>query len=76
MKKSKRLAIMLKHKELVKAGKYEVAYKLLKLLLNGHIVLGFSDVCHETEKILEKLNCIVTYDSRYYLATFYDFSRK
>ena len=76
MKKSKRLAIMLKHKELVKSGKYKVAYNLWRLLVRGRITLGFSDECHETECILENLNCVVTYDSKYYLATFYDFSRK
>ena len=75
MKKSKRLSIMLKHRELVKAGKYEVAYKLLRLLIKKQVTLGFSDVCCEAEKILENLKCVVTYDSRYYLATFHDFSK-
>ncbi len=75
MKKSKRLAIMLKHRELVKIGEYKIAYNLWRLLIRGRITLGFSDECYETERILEKLNCVVTYNSRY-LATFHDFSRK
>jgi hypothetical protein len=73
MKKSKRLAIMLKHRELVKVGKYEVAYKLLRLLVKKQVTLGFSDACCEAEKILERLKCYETYDTHNF-AIFYDFS--
>ena len=43
MKTSKRLKLKMKHAELVKAGKYEVARKLLNLLNDGYVKLGRSN---------------------------------
>lgn len=56
MKTSKRLQLKMKHVELVKAGKYEVAWKLFSLLKRGAIILGSgNEVSCEADKILEKL---------------------
>lgn len=57
MKKSKRLAIMLKHRELVRSGKLEVAKHLLTLLIKHEAVLGIGDSSFEAELIVEKLGC-------------------
>ena len=56
MKTSKRLQLKLKHAELVKAGKYEVAWKLFSLLKRGAIILGYgNEASCEADRILENI---------------------
>ncbi|MCU6714931.1 hypothetical protein OCV58_08415 [Megasphaera butyrica] len=56
MKTSKRLKLKMKHAELVKAGKYEIAWKLFGLLKRGAITLGSgNEASCEADKILEKM---------------------
>lgn len=56
MKQSKRLQLKLKHAELVRAGKYEVAWKLFSLLKRGSITFGWgNDASCEADAICEKL---------------------
>lgn len=56
MKPSKRLKLKMKHAELVKAGKYEIAWKLFGLLKRGAITLGSgNEASCEADKILEKM---------------------
>jgi hypothetical protein len=75
-KKSKRLAIMMKHRELVAKGQYFIAYKLLRLLNKGnYITLYFGDYDMEVERILEKLGCQISIDRRGY-AKAYSFGYK
>lgn len=74
-RKSKRLAIMLKHKELIKQGDMKTAWLLLHLLRRKRITLGYSDEEHKAECILEKIGCVITYSGRYYLATVHDFGK-
>lgn len=75
-KKSKRLAIMLKHWELVKHGDFEVAWLLLRLLRHGHVVLDYGDAAFAAECILERLECVITYSRPYYVATAHDYERR
>lgn len=75
MKKSKRLAIILKHRELVKQGRFEVAWHLLRLLVRGRVVLGYSDSQHEAETICSKLGCLICYPSPHYYAEVHDYGR-
>ena len=72
MKKSKRFALMLKHKELVSAGKLTVAWVLLKLLKKHCISLGYDDAAFEAECICEKLGCNISYSGPYCIANVYD----
>lgn len=74
-KKSKRLAIMLKHRELVQAGKMETAHILLRLLQHGRVFLGYGDAEFDAESILKKLGCVITYSGPRYTATAFDFGR-
>ena len=74
-KKSKRLAIMMKHRELVRQGAMEVAHVLLRLLRRGKATLGYGNAEYEAERILEKLGCVITYRRPHYLATAHDFGR-
>lgn len=56
MKTSKRLQLKMKHAELVKTGKYEVAWKIFSLLKHGSITLGWgNDASWEAEDICDKL---------------------
>lgn len=56
MKTSKRLKLKMKHAELVKACKYEIAWKLFGLLKRGAITLGSgNEASCEADKILEKM---------------------
>jgi hypothetical protein len=71
-RKSKRLAIMMKHREMVKQGKMDVAWSLLQLLRKHSISLGYSDGAYETERICERLGCHIAYRGRYYIAYVYD----
>ena len=74
-KKSKRLAIMMKHRELVRKGAMEVAHVLLRLLRRGEATLNYGDAEYAAEQILEKLGCFIRYSGSHYLATAYDFGR-
>ena len=74
-KKSKRLAIMMKHRELVQQGSLEVAQVLLRLLRRGRVSLGYGDAEYTAERVLEKLGCVITYSRPYYIATAHDFGR-
>ena len=57
MKTTKRLAVKMKHFELVQKGKYEVAQKLFWLLLRGRVFLGCgNDASREADEICEKLD--------------------
>lgn len=71
-KKSKRLAIIMKHQELIRAGKYFVAYKLLRLLQTGSINLYMGDYDMEAERILEKIGCRIVI-TRQLVSRAYDF---
>lgn len=56
MKTTKRLAVKMKHFELVQKGKYEVAQKLFWLLRRGYLRLGSgNDISNEADKICEML---------------------
>lgn len=55
MKTSKRLVLKIKHAELVKAGKYDVARKVLSLLNDGYITLGSNEASLETASICKKM---------------------
>ena len=74
-KKSKRLAIMLKHRELVRQGSLEIAHVLLRLLRRGRVSLGYGDAEFAAEGILEKIGCVVTYSRPHFVATAHDFGR-
>lgn len=73
VKRSKRLSIIMKHRELVRRGEMEVARILLRLLLRGNIKLGYGDTEYDAERILEKLGCVITYSRPRYVATAHDF---
>jgi hypothetical protein len=74
MKKSKRLALMLKHKELVKSGKLEIAYYILQILICHEKNLGYNDNSYEAELIAKKLGCKIFYPSHWYYSVVYDFA--
>ena len=74
-KKSKRLAIIMKHRELVRQGQMEVASVLFRLLRRGRVCLGYGDAEFDAERILEKLGCVITYSYPRYVATAYDYGR-
>ena len=48
---------------MVKAGKYEIAYLLLQLLIKHHVVLWLDDISYETQIMLEKIHCCMSYAS-------------
>jgi hypothetical protein len=75
MKKSKRLALMLKYRELVAGGKLEHAWTILQLLRKHVITLGYSDVSNDVEIICEKMGCHIVYRGRYYIAYVYDWGK-
>ncbi len=75
MKISKRLKIMMKHRDLIKHGEYDIAWVLLRLLHRGNIMLGLGDADFAAERILEKLGCAISYHHRRYLVTVYDFGQ-
>lgn len=74
-KKSKRLAIMLKHRELVRQGSLEIAHVLLRLLRRGRVSLGYGDAEFAAECVLEKIGCVITYSRPHFVATAHDFGR-
>ena len=74
-KKSKRLAIMLKHRELVRQGSMDIAHVLLRLLRRGRVSLGYGDAEFAAECILERLGCVITYSRPHFVATAHDFGR-
>ena len=74
-RKSKRLAIMRKHRELVLQGQMEVARVLLRLLNRGRVMLGYGDAEFAAECVLERLGCVITYSRPRYVATAHDFGR-
>lgn len=49
------------HQDMVRTGKYHVAWNLLILLRTGYLVLGLGDCDWETETLLEKNNIHITY---------------
>lgn len=49
------LKLKVKHMELVKNGKYYVAYKLLRLMQDRQVLLGLGDDDWEASMILDKL---------------------
>lgn len=56
MKTSKRLQLKLKHAELVKAGKYDAARKVLSLLNDGYVTLWCNNLDSlEAADILNKM---------------------
>ena len=69
-KNMRKYKIIEKHIELVRNGQYIVARNLLWLLRKGYISLGLGDADYETESFLESIDCPVSYDRRYYIATF------
>ena len=75
MKKSKRLALMLKYRELVAGGKLEHAWTIFQLLRKHVITLGYSDVSNDVENICDKLGCHIAYRGRYYIAYVYDWGK-
>ena len=50
-----KVKLMYKHIQLVKAGKFEVARLLLKLLKDGNITVYFDDISWEVDRICNKL---------------------
>lgn len=74
MKKSKRFALMVKHKELVTAGKYDIAYKIFRLLVKHEIVLGLSESHFKTELELYKIGCKIRHSNNYSYAIAFDFA--
>lgn len=75
MKKSKRLAIMMKHRELVDMGKLEVAHKLFTLLRKHVVSLYLSDADYEAEIILDRLGCHLSYPTGGIYSLAYDYSK-
>lgn len=47
--------LKLKHSEMVRTGNLLVANRILRLLKNKRIILGYSDIDNETELILDRL---------------------
>ena len=74
MKKSKRLALMMKHKELVKAGKYDIAYSILRLLVKHEIVLGLSESHFKAELVMYQIGCKIKHINNYSYAVVFDFA--
>ena len=74
-KKSKRLTIMMKHRELVRQGSMDIAHVLLRLLRSGRVSLGYGDAEFAAECILERLGCVITYSRPHFVATAHDFGR-
>ena len=50
-----KVKLMYKHIQLVKAGKFEIARLLLKLLNDGNINVYFDDISWEVDRICNKL---------------------
>ena len=73
-KTSKRLAIKMLHRDLIKQD-METAHILFKLLRHGQVTLDLSDKAHEAEVILDKIGCLITYSSPYYIATAFDYGK-
>ena len=48
------------HRRLIRIGEYQVAKKILRLLMHGSIVLGLSDTDWETQCLLEDMGIPVT----------------
>lgn len=61
-----RMKLIYKHSQLVKAGKFEVARGILKLLTTGSIVLYYGDIDNEIANILGKLNVKCSINRRGY----------
>ena len=74
-KKSKRLTIMMKHRELVRQGSMDIAHVLLRLLRRGRVSLGYGDAEFAAECILERLGCVITYSRPHFVATAHDSGR-
>ena len=51
-----KVRLMNKHIRLVKAGRFEVARLLLKLLNDGNITVYFDDISWEVDRICNKLS--------------------
>ena len=51
-----KIKLIYKHIQLVKAGKFEVARLLLKLLNSGSITVYFDDISWEVDRICNKFN--------------------
>ena len=71
MKMSKRLQLKIKHAELVKQGKYDVAWKIFSLLKRGSLTLGSGDdASYEADIICEKLGVPCKVNRRWGTATY------
>lgn len=71
MKQSKRLQLKLKHAELVKAGKYDAARKVLSLLNDGYVTLWCNNLDSlETAAILNKMGICPISISKWTVVTY------
>ena len=73
MRKSKRIKIKKMYSEMVKAGKYNIAYLLLQLLIKHYVTLWLDDDSYETQLKLEKINCNMWYASNGNKVIAYDY---
>lgn len=48
-----RRSLMDLHKKLIRTGEYQAARKILRLLIHGSIVLGYSDTDWQVQLLLE-----------------------
>lgn len=71
MVRSKRFQLKKKYSELVRIGEYYVARKILRLLIDRKIIIGWSDSDLKVEHICEELDCHIHINSRN-MAVIYD----
>lgn len=69
-----RYRIIEAHAQLVKAGKYQEARLILRMLNEGRISLGLNDTAWAVETLLESLGCYIYYSRTGSTATAYPYT--